>query len=41
MNNDTYHTLKPKNDKYTQLKTLLKQFTHKELTDIILNKIIH
>ena len=41
MNNDTYHTLKPKNDKHTQLKTLLKQFTHKELTDIILNKIIH
>ena len=41
MNNDTYHTLKPKNDKYTQLKTLLKQFTYKELTDIILDKIIH
>ena len=41
MNNDTYDTLNPKNDKYTQSKTLLKQFTHKELTDIILNKIIH
>ena len=39
--NDTYHTLKPKKGKYTQLKTLLKQFIHKELTDIILNKIIH
>ena len=41
MNNDTYHTLKPKNDKYIQLRTLLKQFTPKELTDLILNRIIH
>ena len=41
MNNNTYYALKPNNDKYTQLKSLLKQFTHKELTDLILNKIIH
>ena len=41
MNNDTCRTLKPQNNKYTQLKTLLKQFTYKELTDIILDKIIH
>ena len=41
MNHDTYLTWKPKNDKYTQSKNLLKQFTHKELTDLIINKIIH
>ena len=41
MSNNKYHTLKPSKDKYTQLKILLKQFTHKELTALILNKIIH
>ena len=41
INNNTYHALKPINDKYTQLKTLLKQFPHKKLTDLILNKIIY
>ena len=39
INNYRYHTLKPNKDKYTQLKNLLKQFTHKEITRFILNKI--
>ena len=34
-----YHALKPDKDKFMQLKQLLKQFTHKELTDYILNNI--
>ena len=38
--NHRYHALKPHKDKYTQLKILLKQFTHKELSEHIMNKII-
>ena len=38
--NNRYHTLKPDNNKYTQLNNLLKQFTQKELSDFILKKII-
>ena len=34
-----YHALKPDIDKFIQLKQLLKQFTHKELTEYILNNI--
>ena len=37
--NNRYHALKPDKDKFMQLKQLLKQFTHKELTDYILNNI--
>ena len=40
-NNQRYHALKPNKDKYIQLKELLKQFTHKELKEYILNKIIY
>ena len=36
INNDRYHK-----DRYIQLKELLKQFTHKELFDFILNKITY
>ena len=39
--NQRYHALKPNKDKYIQLKELLKQFTHKELKEYILNKIIY
>ena len=39
INNHRYHALKPNKDKYNQLKELLNQFTHKELTDFILNKV--
>ena len=35
-----YHALKPDIDTFVQLKQLLKQFTHKELTEFILNYII-
>ena len=38
--NNRYHALKPDIDKFVQLKQLLKQFTHKELTEFILNYII-
>ena len=38
--NNRYHALKPNIDKFVQLKQLLKQFTHKELTEYILNNII-
>lgn len=34
-----YHALKPDKDKFVQLKRLLKQFTHKELTEFILNNV--
>ena len=37
--NNRYHALKPNNDKFVQLKQLLKQFTHKELTEYILNNV--
>ena len=39
INNFRYHALKPDKDKYIQLKELVKQFTHKELTEFILNKV--
>ena len=35
-----YHTLKPDIEKFMQFKQLQKQFTHKELTEYILNNII-
>ena len=35
-----YHTLKPNINNFMQFKQLLKQFTHKELTEYILNNII-
>ena len=38
--NNRYHALKPDKDKFIQLKQLLKQFTHKELTEYILNNVI-
>ena len=38
VSNNRYHALKPPENKCTQLKTLLKQFTHKELADFILSK---
>ena len=38
--NNRYHALKPDIDKFMQLKQLLKQFTHKELTEYILKNII-
>ena len=41
INNQRYHAIKPNKDKYIQLKELLKQFTHKELKEYILNKIIY
>ena len=37
--NNRYHALKPDKDKFVQLKHLLKQFTHKELTEYILNSV--
>ena len=39
INNNRYHALKPNKDKYNQLNDLLKQFTPKELTEYILNKV--
>ena len=38
--NNRYHALKPDQDKFVQLKQLLRQFTHKELTDYTLNNVI-
>ena len=38
-NNKAYHAIKPDKDKFIQLKQLLKQFTHKELTEYILNNV--
>ena len=38
--NNRYHALKPDINKFIKLKKLLKQFTHKELTEFILNYII-
>ena len=37
--NSRYYALKPDKDKFVQLKHLLKQFTHKELTEYILNNV--
>ena len=39
INNNIYHALKPNKNKYNQLKETLKQFTHKELSNFILNKV--
>ena len=39
INNNRYHALKPYKDKYTILKETLKLFTHKELTNFLLNKV--
>ena len=41
INNHWYHALKPNKNIYKQLNDLLKQFTHKELTEYILNKVTH
>ena len=38
INNHRYHPIKPNKEKYTQLNILLKQFTHKEITNYILKK---
>ena len=38
--NNRYYTLNPNKNKFIQLNQLLKQFTHKELTEYILNNII-
>ena len=41
INNHKYHALKPNKDKYKQLEELLKQLTHKELTDYMLRKVTY
>ena len=41
MNNHRYHALKRDRDKYKQLEELLKQFTHKEITNYIFKKITY
>ena len=41
INNNRCHALKPNKDKYIILKDTLKLFTHKELTDFLLNKVSH
>ena len=41
INDHWYHALKPNKNIYKQLNDLLKQFTHKELTEYILNKVTH
>ena len=41
INDYRYNAIKPDKDKYKQLKELLKLFTHKELTDFILSKVIY
>ena len=41
VNNYRYHSLKPTRDKYTELIKPLKQFTHNEFTEYIMNKINH
>ena len=38
--NNRYHALNPSKNNFIQLNRLLKQFTHKELTEFILNHII-
>ena len=38
--NNRYHALNPNKNKFIQLNQLLKQFTHKELTEYILTNII-
>ena len=39
LNNNRYHALKPNKDKCKQLNDLLKQYTPKELSEYILNKV--
>ena len=39
INNNRYHAVKRNKDKYTMLKGTLKLFTHKELTNFLLNKV--
>ena len=39
INNNRYHAFKPNKDKYTILKETLELFTHKELTNFLLNKV--
>ena len=41
INNHRYRALKPIKDKHNQLKELLKHFTHKELTNYLLRKVIY
>ena len=41
INTYIYHALKTDKDKHIQLKQLLKQFTHKEITEFIMNKVTH
>ena len=41
MNNHRYHALKRDRDKHKQLEELLKQFTHKEITNYIFKKITY
>ena len=41
INNHRYHALKPHKDKCIQLKELLKQFTHRELKEYILSKVVY
>ena len=41
INNNRYHALKPNENECIQLKELLKQFTHKELRNFILNKLTY
>ena len=40
-NNHRYHTLKPDEDKYIQLREILKEFAEKELYEFILNEITY
>ena len=40
INKNRYHAIKPDKDKYTKLKELLKLFSHEEVTDLILSKVI-
>ena len=39
INNHRYNAIKPNRDKYNQLDKVLRLFTHKELTDFLLNKV--
>ena len=41
INNHRYNALKPNKDKYSQLDKVLKLFTHKELTDYLIKKVMH
>ena len=40
INNNRYAGIKPIKDKYIKLKELLRSFTHEELREYIMNKII-